>query len=227
MSKSSTKRAALSLRLTAARKASLASVSRAAFASGVAGVAVSEAVREACGPKPILTLYKAVRDAFITARMAAVLPSQASETMEQRIAAADKLINKYQGHGGKAKLRDGMLGRRSKEQELAYGAARVAWTGVCKSAGVAAPTSQGGGDTSKTRRSANTKPKAAANNNKPLTVAQLSPKVKTGADAVRHIETQAKALAAFVTKNAKLDIPAEYGRAVVAFHKAIFKSVND
>lgn len=220
------KKAIKSRALSDSRKAALATVSHTAFVSGTSTQAAADAIRDACGPKPNVTLYNHVREAFVVARMAASLPAQGDETEAQRIAHALKLLTKYQGFGGKAKLRDGMLGRRSKAQENAYGAARVAFSGICKLAGVAVPNSQGGGDTSKTRRKPQPAKKAtaksAANSNRPL-----SPKVRTGAEGVKYIQTQAKALAAFWAKNAKLDMPAEYGRAITAFHQAVFKSVND
>jgi hypothetical protein len=220
MSKKNTVRSARAL--SAARRASLASVSTAAFAVGVSSRNAAEAVRAACGPKPVMTLYKAARDAFIAGRMAAALPSNATES--ERIASATVLITKYQGHGGKAKLRTGMMGRRTKEQELAYAAARVAWTGICKLAGVKTPDARGG-DTSGTRQRAPNR-KGAKTKGKAGNVVALSPKVKNADDAVRYVRVQAKALAAFCNKNAGL-IPTPVGQAITAFHQAIFKNIND
>lgn len=226
MSKKTANKAA-SLRMTAIRTEALSTVSHSAFSEGVSQGEAAKAIFAACGAKPVMALYNAVRDTYITARMAAALPAQGDETEAQRIASAHVLLTKYQGFTGTAKLREGMLGRRSKVQEDAYGAARYAWSKICGKAGVNVPAGTGGGDTSKTRRPQPGKKataKKAANNNAKR---DLSPKVRTSAEAVKHIQTQAKALAAFVSKNAALDIPADYGRAVVAFHKAIFKSVND
>lgn len=156
------------LRMSDARKEALRNVSHAAFLESTSTQETISAISAACGKKPVLALYDAVRLSFIVARMAGSLPAQGNETEAQRIAHAEKLLTKYQGFGGVAPLRNGMLGRRDKEQEAAYGAARNRWSEYCKAANVAVPVAKGGGDTSKTRNQpAKKEAPAAANNNVP------------------------------------------------------------
>lgn len=202
-------------RFASVRRLALAGVAPAAFRAGVSVQQSADAVLSATGAKPVMALYKAARDEYIAGRMASALPSNQDE--KARIANARDLLNNYQGHGGKAKLRKGMKGRRTKEQELAYGAARVAWTGVCKLAGIKVPDARGG-NTSATRRKANAgkvKPKAAANSNKPA-----SPKCRDRAALIRYGNIQAAALLATVNKNAGI-CPPQFSSAVQDFFKAM------
>lgn len=206
-----------SARFSQVRRLALANVAPAAFASGVSVRLAADAVFSACGSKPVMALYRSTRDEFIAGRMASALPSNHDE--KRRIADARDLLTHYQGHGGKAKLRKGMKGRRTKEQELAYGAARVAWTGVCKLAGVKVPDTRGG-DTSKSRRAPQApkgKAKVAANSNRPA-----SPKCKDKGALIRYGMGQAVALLATVNKNAAIS-PPQFSSAVQAFHAEMKK----
>jgi hypothetical protein len=190
MGKSRTTRTATRARkLTPAQHANLAPVRRAAFSAGVSRSAVVAAVATACGSRPSLSLYNATKLELQVGFMAAALRRK-GDNREDAILFAhclDRLQN-YQGHGGSGKLRDGMKGRRSKDEEDAYGSARVLSSAIFKEANVRNPEARGG-DTSKTRNARTVKGTATpVKPGRPAT-----PKVKTPQAANDHIMQQAAA----------------------------------
>jgi hypothetical protein len=202
-------------RNASARSLALASVAPAAFNSSVSRSAAAAALLAACGKSPNKKLFAAVRLAFVSGAMAGALSRGDNRPVNVQIAAARNLIENYQGHGGTAKLRKGMKGRRSQAQELAYGSARVIFSGICKLAGVKSPEARGG-DTTSSR-----KPRAGGKAQGGKTVVRLvPPKVATAVAANDWLATQASALAAFINKNAKVIEP-RASTIVADFNKAI------
>jgi hypothetical protein len=210
-------------KLTSAQASNLASVRRAAFASGTSRNAVVAATRAALGAKPVQTLYAAGKLELQIGFMAAALARKGDNREPDALMAhCRERLTVYAGFGGKAKLRKGLKGRRTKDEEAAYLSARVQTSGIMKDAGVRVPESRGG-DTSKTRAKNGTKKgqgkaKVAANNNRPL-----SPKCKSAAEMVAYALVQAKALQATMNKSAAV-CPAALGTAINAFVSAAIEA---
>lgn len=214
---------ATAARLTAAKKAALAGVSKAAFNSGTARNAVVAATFAACGKKPVASLYKSVKLELQIGFMGAYLARKGDNRSEvELIEHCRSRLTEYAGHGGKGKLKAGQKGRRTKMEEDAYASARVLVSGVFKDAGVAVPEARGG-DTSKTR-GANTKPKAkatakTANPDKPV-IRRLKDKPAL----IQYAQIQAAALLGTVNRNAAI-APIELKSAVQDFAEAVKKLV--
>lgn len=209
-------------RFTAAKKAALAGVSRAAFNSGTARNAVIAATYSACGKKPVLSLYGAVKLELQIGFMGAYLARKGDNRPEaDLIEHCRSRLTEYAGHGGKGKLKAGQKGRRTKVEEDAYASARVLVSGVFKDAGVTVPETRGG-DTSKTR-GANTKPKAkaaapkAANDSKPVIR-----RFKDKPGLIEYANIQAVALMGTINRNAAI-APIELKSAVQDFAAAVKK----
>lgn len=211
-----------SAKFSAARKASLAGVRRAAFNSGTSRNAVIAATSAALGRSPVVALYVAgkleLQIGFMAAALARKGDNRPDETLMEHC--RDRLTN-YQGFGGKQKLRKGMKGRRTKAEEEAYGSARVLVSGIMKEAGVRVPESRGG-DTSKTRSArpaakATSKQAQAANDTKPA-VHRFGSKEKV----VAYLQQHGAAMLATVNRSAKF-VPIEAKSAVQDFVTAIGK----
>jgi hypothetical protein len=209
-----------SAKLSAARKTALAGVRRAAFNSGTSRNAVIAAARAALGSKPILALYVAgkleLQIGFMAAALAAKGSNQEPEALMEHC--RDRLAN-YQGFGGKAKLRQGMKGRRTKDEELAYGSARVSVSAIMKDAAIRVPESRGG-DTSKTRTprpAAKATAKAAAEPTRKVT-----PRFRDKAQLVNYCQLQHAAMLATINRNAAI-APVELKGAVQDFGAALKK----
>lgn len=188
-----------SAKFSAARRAALAGVRRAAFNSGTSRNAVIAAARAALGQKPVLALYVAGKLELQIGFMAAALAAKGSNLEPDALMehCRDRLAN-YQGFGGKAKLRTGMKGRRNKDEELAYGSARVSVSAIMKDAAIRVPESRGG-DTSKTRA-----PRPAAKATAKA-AADTRPTVRKYADKaalVHYASIQGAAMLATINKNA-------------------------
>lgn len=206
--------------LTAARKTALAGVRRAAFNSGTSRNAVIAATRAALGTKPVLVLYVAgkleLQIGFMAAALAAKGDNREPEALMDHC--RDRLAN-YQGFGGKAKLRAGQKGRRTKDEELAYGSARVSVSQIMKDAGVRVPESRGG-DTSKTRAPRPATKATAAKAAEPTRKA--NPKFKDKAQLIQYCQLQHAAMLATINKNAAI-APNELKSAVQDFGAALKK----
>lgn len=207
-------------KLTAARKTALAGVRRAAFNSGTSRNAVIAATRAALGSKPILMLYTAGKLELQIGFMAAALAAKGDNREPEGLMdhCRDRLVN-YQGFGGKAKLRAGQKGRRTKDEELAYGSARVSVSAIMKDAGVRIPESRGG-DTSATRKprpASKATAKAAAEPQRKAT-----PKFRDKAALIQYCQLQHAAMLATLNKNATL-APNELKSAVQDFGAALKK----
>jgi hypothetical protein len=206
--------------LTAARKTALAGVRKAAFGSGQARNVVVASTRAACGPRPVLALYTAAKlelqIGFMAAALARKGDNREPETLMEHCRTR---LTKYAGFGGKQKLAKGQLGRRTKDEELAYGTARVQTSGVFKDAGVTVADKRGGNtaSTRKPRPAAKATAKQAANDAKPVVR-----KYKGKDELVRYAGIQAAALLATVNRNAAI-APVELKSAVQDFHAAIKK----
>jgi hypothetical protein len=210
-----------SRKLTAARTAALAGVRRAAFNSGTSRNAVIAATRAALGAKPILMLYTAgkleLQIGFMAAALAAKGDNREPEALMDHC--RDRL-NNYQGFGGKAKLRTGQKGRRTKDEELAYGSARVSVSQIMKDAGVRIPETRGG-DTSATRKP---RPASKATAAKAEPTRKANPKFKTKGELLQYVQLQHAAMLATLNKNAVI-APVELKSAVQDFGAAL-KKIN-
>lgn len=208
----------------AAQRKTFAVVRERALASGTSYAALVAAYRSAMGKRPSKTLYAAGTLELKAALMASALINAGdNRPHDELVNHCRERLTHYQGHGGKAKLRTGMKGRRTKAEELAYGSVRVQLSALNKAAGVANPESRGG-DTSKTRASNGVKKgqgkkKAAANTN----TRPVSPKCKTAEQMVAYALTQAKALQATLNKSAGV-CPAPLGEAINAFVSAAIEA---
>jgi hypothetical protein len=208
------------LRMTTARTTALAGVRRAAFNSGTSRNAVIAATRAALGAKPILMLYNAGKLELQIGFMAAALAAKGDNREPEALMThcRDRLLN-YQGFGGKAKLRQGQKGRRTKDEELAYGSARVSVSQIMKDAGVRVPETRGG-DTAATRKPRPASKATAAKAVEPTRKA--NPKFKTKGELVAYCQLQHAAMLATINKNAAL-APIELKSAVQDFGAAIKK----
>jgi hypothetical protein len=107
-------KASAAARMSAARRASLAGVRNAAFASGVSRSAVLAATFAACGKRPVLALYNAAKLELQIGFMGAALarkgdnrePSAVMDHCRER-------LTSYAGFGGTAKLKTPMPRRAS------------------------------------------------------------------------------------------------------------------
>lgn len=124
--------------------------------------------------RPSKTIFGEVRQAYIAGRMAGVLPSNGTAT--DRIANAVSLLTQHQGATGTGKLRKGMIGRRTEDQERAYGNAREWWRAACADLGVISPDAKKPGKTAKStaeKNASNRTPKPGSN------PPETAPEVKT------------------------------------------------
>lgn len=193
-------------RLLAARKTALSSVRTAAFQSGTSRNAVIAATFAACGAKPVLALYQAARLELQVGFMAAALARKGDN--REGVALMDHCrsrLTEYAGFGGTGKLPGAMKGRRTKDEEAAYGSARVLTSGIMKEANVTVPEARGG-DTSKTRAPGG---KVAAGKAKPGAKASTDSKpavrrFKDKAPLIAHCQTLAQAMLANVDRNAAI-----------------------
>lgn len=207
-------------KFSAARLASLAPVRHAAFNSGVARSQVIAAVFAACGKKPILSLYNAAKLELQIGFMGAALARKGDNREPSLLMDhCREKLTLYQGHGGSAKLKAGMKGRRTADEEVAYGSARVLVSSVFKDAGVKVPESRGG-DTSKTRTpGGKTKAKAEA---KPTTKPAV-PRFKSAERLGEYFASQSVAMLAVANRNASLPGVQKYLAALQAFSTEITK----
>lgn len=191
---------------TAAQRNNLSTVRTSAFDAGQSRGMVVRAVQAACGGKPVLTLYNAVKLELQIGFMASALARKGDNRAPTELFDDCRTkITLYQGHGGTGKLRKGSKGRRNAVEEAAYGSARVQVTGIMKEAGVRVPETRGG-NTSSTRnakKGANAKRNtSAANENKPIV------RKYRNADAlIEYAHVQGKAMLATINKNAGLTDP--------------------
>lgn len=203
--------------LTPAQASVLSPIRNAAFAAGESRARVIERVGAACGKRPALGLYQAVRLNLVIGFMASAL----ARTGDNRPDAVlfkhcEERLTVYQGPG-KGTLRKGMKGRRTEQEELAYGSARVLSSAIFKAANVVNPEKRGG-DTSTTRNSNRKGSNAPAKPN-PNKV-PVMPKVKTPEAANDGLLRYAAALLAYTNKNASvMSNPAK--SAVEAFCNAV------
>ena len=135
-----------------AKQIALAGVRKAAFASGVSRNAVVQATAAALGKKPVLALYNAGKLELQIGFMAAALARKGDNRPGDVLMAhcRERIMN-YAGATGTGKLKADQKGRRTKDEEAAYGSARVQVSGIMKDAGVIVPEPRGG-DTSSTRQ---------------------------------------------------------------------------
>jgi hypothetical protein len=188
----------------AARQVALAGVRNAAFNAGVSRSAVIAATRVALGAKPVLSLYTAGKLELQIGFMAAALARKGDNRPSDKLMEhCRSRLTEYQGFGGSAKLRAGSKGRRTKEEEEAYGSARVLVSAIMKEAGVKVPEARGG-DTSKTRaarpaaKASKGKAGNAGNDNRPTVRTIKSP------DAlIEYLHIQAKAMQATFQRSSK------------------------
>lgn len=215
----SNKTARKARKFTAAQSSNLKAVRSAAFQSGTSRNAVIAATFAALGKRPVLTLYNAGKLELQIGFMAAALARKGDNREPDALMLhCRERLTKYQGFTGKAKLREGQLGRRTKGEEEAYASARVQVSGVMRDAGITVPEARGG-DTSGTRTpsagkasaKAKAKAKATASETKPVTI-----KAKTAEQFVHYALVQAKALQASLNRSAAV-VPGELANAVNVF----------
>jgi hypothetical protein len=202
-----------------AAASNLALVAPAAFKEGVARSVVIETVRAAIGNSRSEKRFAEVRARFIIGRMAARIQSNAADTL--RIAAAEVAFNSA-GATGTAKLAKGKR-RRTTEEQAAYDAARVAWSGILKDGGIKSLDKRGGGSAShKNKRGATGKrtKKPGNDNAKPVAPNLIEP-----SKIAAFLDQQAAMLLAFNNKNAGKMTLAERN-AIEAFHASIKAAHN-
>lgn len=204
------------LRNTAARVANLAAVRNAAFNSGTSRNAVLAATRAALGNKPVLALYDAARLELVIGFMAAALARKGDNREPETLMGDCRIkLTKYQGFGGKQKLRKGMAGRRTKQEEEAYASARVLISGIMKDAGVTVPGKSGTNSKGRKPNAGKAKAETKPESNKPRKFADK-------AALVQYLSLQGAAMLATINKNAAL-APNEAKSAVQDFVAAIKK----
>lgn len=213
---------AASAKLSAARRASLAGVRNAAFASGVSRTAVLAATLAACGKRPVLALYNAAKLELQIGFMGAALARKGDNREPATLMdhCRDRLAN-YAGFGGSGKLKSGQKGRRTKQEEDAYASARVLVSGIMKEAGVTVPETRGG-NTAATRKPGG-KTNVTAKGKTAAPAAEAKPAVrryKTREEVVGYLNIQAAAMLANVNRNAAI-VPIEAKSAVADFQARI------
>lgn len=206
-------------RLSAARRASLAGVRRAAFASGAARSTVIAAVFAACGKRPVLALYNGAKLELQIGFMGAALARKGDNREPEQLMehCRDRLAN-YAGFGGTAKLKAGQKGRRSKVEEDAYASARVLVSGIMKEAGVTVPEARGGNTAATRKPGGKTAVKASAK-----AVVETKPTVRRYKDKpalLTYLGIQAAAMLANINRNAAI-APIEAKSAVADFSARI------
>lgn len=187
-------------KLTNAQRTALSTVRANAFNSGVSRGTLVRSIAASLGARPSMTLYNAGKLTLQIGLMAAALVNKGDNRDAKALFAhCEERITLYQGHGGTGKLRKGMKGRRSKDEEEAYASARVQISQLMKLAGVKVPEKRGG-DTSKTR---NAKKGANAKRNDAKADPVTRPVSRTfrTADAfIEYLHIQAKALQGSLNK---------------------------
>lgn len=190
-------------RILATRRAALANVRQSAFASGVSRSAVLAATFAACGAKPVLALYQGARLELQIGFMGAALARKGdNRAPDELMEHCRSRIVEYAGFGGTGSIRKDQKGRRTKDEEAAFGSARVLVSGIMKDAGVTVPEARGG-DNSKTRtprpaaKASKGKAPAANENGAPAVL-----RFKTAPEVVARCNVLAAALLATVNRNA-------------------------
>lgn len=203
---------------TKAQATAVARVETAAFSAGESRARLLSEVGAACGTKPNLTLYNAVKLGAVVGFMASALARKGDNRTEQvlRSHCRDRIVN-YQGATGKGKLRQGQKGRRTQGEEDAYASARVLSSRLFADAGVKVPEARGG-DRSKTGTKAATK-----GTNSPATKAKAAndakPAIRKFTSAERMVEyalIQGKAMQGTLNKSAA-NCPERLGTAIQHF----------
>lgn len=140
--------------------ATAATLTGKAFQASESEGALVNAVRVACGPKPSVKQFTTYRRAIVIGSMASHLAQQGDNRTDKVLfGLCVDLLDNYQGATGTAPVREGMKGRRTKEQEAAYTYARKVVQRVCERAGVTNPEQRGKAGAS-TKAAANAKAKA-------------------------------------------------------------------
>lgn len=198
----------------------------AAFEAGESEAKLAALVFSACGSKPNLQTFDAIRHSVICGLMASALARKGDNRKSSEIIAhCATLLTKYQGFTGTAPVRDGMLGRRTEEQEKAYTSARVRWAGIVKAAEVTVPGGKSGGANNPKGAPAKGNAKASA------VIAQGSAKVKdiiptpkfsNEKQAISWSKREAAAMLATINGSAK-HVPSWLKSAVADFHAAVKK----
>ncbi len=211
-------------RMLSARRASLAGVRNAAFASGVSRTAVLAATLAACGKKPVLALYNAAKlelqIGFMGAALARKGDNREPATLMEHC--RDRLAN-YAGFYGTGKLKSGQKGRRTKAEEDAYGSARVLVSSIMKDAGVTVPNGGAAKDTSQTRKPGGKTNVTAKASKAAAAVADSKPAIRRYKDKpalLEYLGIQAAAMLANINRNAAI-APIEAKSAVQEFHARI------
>ena len=208
-------------KLSSARRASLAGVRNAAFASGVSRTAVLAATLAACGKRPVLALYNAAKLELQIGFMGAALARKGDnrEPVVLMEHCRDRLAN-YAGFGGSGKLKAGQKGRRTKQEEEAYASARVLVSGIMKDAGVTVPEARGG-NTSATRKPGGKTNVTAKAKAQPAADAKSAVRrYKDKPALIAYLGIQAAAMLANINRNAAI-APIEAKSAVQDFHSRI------
>lgn len=168
---------------------------------------VADLIKRAVGPKG-----KAQTARLVAARME-YMAGRMAFTLNVPLDTARKLLT-YANANGKGQLKKGQ-GRRNKEQEKAYNAAKVYWSDMLRAAGLVSPSAKAGNSNAKGKTATRAphhkdksapvladvfaKPKAPA--------PSALPKAKTREDVENYVLQQALSLAAFINKNAAVASP--------------------
>lgn len=227
------------IKQTAAATKLAADVSRCqadAFNAAEARSKLVATIADACGAKPVLATFDAIRHAVICGLMASALARKGDNRKQEAIIAhCDERLTKYQGFGGLAPVKDGMKGRRTEDEEKAYTSARVQWHGLIKDAGVTVPDGKSGGSNNANGASGKagnagktggaTSPKAEpelAKANAKVSDVVPTPKFATEKQAVAWAKREAAAMLATINGSAG-KVPSWLKSAVADFHASVKK----
>lgn len=190
-------------------KAALAKVADAAFNQARNRADVAQLIRQAIGTGKLAVIRQAAcRAEYMAGRMAYSLGCDIERA---------RILLTYANANGKGKLKKGQ-GRRNKEQEKAYNAAKVYWSDILRAAGIVSTSAKAGNGNAK-GKDADKKPRAPHHKDKAAPVladvfakpkapspASL-PKAKTRENVENYVLQQALSLAAFINKNAGVASP--------------------
>lgn len=209
--------------------AALGRVQSSAFNAGESRGRLLSEIAQACGPRPNLVLFEKVRLAVVVGYMASALARKGDNRTDKVLFAhcRDRILN-YQGANGNGKLRNGQKGRRSQQEEDAYGSARVLASRLWEAAGVKVPTKSGTNSNSKAKAAAKkgatgkqASSKSDNDNSKPAIR-----KIASAEKLVEYALIQGKAMQGTLNKSAAI-APERLGTAINAFLTEVLAVAGD
>jgi hypothetical protein len=211
-------------------EAACTKVASAAFNSAEGKARVRAAIFTALGATPTLEAYNACQLQFMAGTMASALARKGDNRTETvLIAHCSERLQKYAGFGG-SRLKDGQLGFRTEDEELAKRSAAQIWSVDCREAGVTVPGGKSGsakgaaannaaGNNGKTGGATAAKGEAASDT-KPVTDKAPIPKFANEKQAVAWSKREAATCLAIINANAG-KVPAWLKSAIADFKTAV------